>query len=74
VRSDLKGRGLGDILLGKLIRYCRARGTGRLVGQVFAENSRMLGLAHDLGFRRGDCRDGIVDLVLELQAAGDRAN
>jgi acetyl-CoA synthetase (ADP-forming)/acetyltransferase len=38
VRSDLKGKGLGVILFGKLVDYFRSRGTGSLVGDAFAEN------------------------------------
>jgi acetyltransferase len=49
VRSDLKGRGLGALLMRKLIRYCRERGIGELVGDVLASNARMLALARDLG-------------------------
>ena len=48
VRSDLKGRGLGALLMRKLIRYCRERGIGELVGDVLASNARMLALARDL--------------------------
>ena len=50
VRSDLKGGGLGMLLMHKLIRHLRAHGTRRLVATVLAENTRMLELAHDLGF------------------------
>jgi acetyltransferase len=50
MRSDMKGRGLGAILLKKIIRYCQDRGTQELVGQVLAENTRMLNLAKNLGF------------------------
>jgi acetyltransferase len=50
VRSDLKGKGLGALLMRKLIRYCREREIGELVGDVFATNARMLALARDLGF------------------------
>jgi acetyltransferase len=50
VRSDLKGGGLGERLMRKLIDTLRARGTQRLVATVLTENSRMLELAHDLGF------------------------
>jgi acetyltransferase len=50
VRSDLKGGGLGPILMRKLIDYLRARGTRRLVATVLRENSRMLDLASELGF------------------------
>jgi acetyltransferase len=50
VRSDLKGEGLGELLMSKLIRHLRERGTQRLVGIVLRENARMLELARALGF------------------------
>ncbi|HSM11764.1 MAG TPA: bifunctional acetate--CoA ligase family protein/GNAT family N-acetyltransferase [Lysobacter sp.] len=50
VRSDLKGSGLGERLMRKLIGYLRAKGTQRLVAQVLRENTRMLELARRLGF------------------------
>jgi len=50
VRSDLKGGGLGEHLMRKLIDYLRARGTQRLVATVLRENTRMLDLATGLGF------------------------
>ncbi len=50
VRSDTKGQGLGHALLEKMVRYCRARGTGEIVGQVMASNQAMLDLARELGF------------------------
>jgi acetyltransferase len=50
VRSDLKGRGLGALLMRKIIDYCRGRGIGRLTGEVLAGNRRMLSLARELGF------------------------
>ena len=50
VRSNLKGKGLGRMLLDKLIRYSRDRGTGEIEGRVTANNERMLNLANDLGF------------------------
>jgi len=56
VRSDLKGMGLGTLLLRKIVAYGRGRGIGRLTGEVLECNARMLALARDLGFavRRGD--------------------
>ncbi len=53
VRSDLKGSGLGQRLMTKLINCLRARGTQRLVATVLRENKRMLELAHELGFVHG---------------------
>ncbi len=69
VRSDLKGSGLGRLLMDKLIAHFRSRGTRRLVGSVLLGNPRMLNLADELGFTRlpvpaGDDTQGIR---LELQ-------
>lgn len=50
VRSDLHGQGLGTLLMNKLLRYCRQRGTGELFGEALADNRRMLQLARRLGF------------------------
>lgn len=50
VRSDQKGQGLGRLLLEKIIRYCRKRGTRELTGQALMENGGMQGLADKLGF------------------------
>ena len=58
VRSDLKSRGLGQLLLDKMIRYARARGTKRLVASVLRENHRMLALAADNHFEFRDDPDG----------------
>ncbi len=50
VRSDLKGHGLGAILMEKLIAYCRARGTREIVGEAMPQNTRVIRLARRLGF------------------------
>jgi acetyltransferase len=50
VRSDLKGSGLGRLLMTRLIECLRAQGTLRLVGLVLRENRAMLTLARTLGF------------------------
>ena len=50
VRSDIKGGGLGELLMRKMIDYLRDHGTQRLVATVLHENLRMRELAHDLGF------------------------
>ena len=51
VRSDMKGKRLGWILMDKLIRYLRANGTRRVVGTILKENRGMLDLARSLGFK-----------------------
>ena len=50
VRSTLKGQGLGALLMDKLVRTLRERGTRGLVATVLTENHRMLDLARQLGF------------------------
>ena len=67
VRSDLKGQGLGSLLMKKIIDYCRARGTGVLTGAVLRGNTRMLALARELGFSlKYDNDAGVVQLRLRL--------
>lgn len=69
VRSDLEGGGLGEILMQKLIRHLKDRGTQRLVGMVLMENRRMLELARTLGFDTPPAVPGedSVHIVLPLQ-------
>ena len=68
VRSDLRGRGLGRALLEKMIRYCRQRETGEVVGQVLLRNRTMRALAKELGFREQYEPDSdVVEGRLELQ-------
>jgi len=68
VRSDIKGQGLGEILLRKMIRYCRDRGTQQMVGQILPDNRAMLDLAELLGFKCRTLRDDrVVEVVLNLQ-------
>lgn len=50
VRSDLKRRGLGRLLMQALLDHALANGTQRLVGHVLRENRAMLGLLKTLGF------------------------
>ena len=67
VRSDLKGRGVGFLLMGELIAYARRRGLKRLFGVVLKENHTMLEMADQLGFVRTDnASTGLVDLSLDL--------
>ncbi len=67
IASDFQGNRLGSILMEKLIRYCRARGTRRLVGQTFTDNTKMRRLAETFGFEMHYSGDGTVHLSLDLQ-------
>ena len=67
VRSDLKGKGLGRVLMEKMIRYCRPRGTRWMVGQVLADNRPMMKLAEQLGFTRvGYVEGDVIEIKLDL--------
>ena len=68
VRSDLKGMGLGSLLLERLIARCRSRGLKVLVAEVLQENTRMLRLADRYGFRREPAELGTTHLVLDLDS------
>ena len=67
VRSELKGKGLGRLLLESMIDYLRGRGTAELRGETMAGNLRMIHLAQDLKFEVKTGTDiGTVDLRLPL--------
>jgi acetyltransferase len=69
VRSDWKGRGLGYLLMKRLIDLARQRRIGELVGEVLRENTAMLQMCRALGFRiRADAKDpGLVRVTKPLQ-------
>jgi acetyltransferase len=50
VRSDWKGRGLGYLLMTRLIDIARQRGIGEFVGEVLRENEPMLQMCREFGF------------------------
>ncbi|CAH0283507.1 Acetyltransferase Pat [Massilia sp. Bi118] len=69
VRSDLKGKGLGRLLMDKLIAYCRARGTREIVGEALPQNAPVIGLVKKLGFTVGplDEDEGVRKFWLSLR-------
>jgi acetyltransferase len=75
VRSDLKGHGLGDLLMAKILRYLRGRGTQRVIGDVLHENKPMRDLAERHGFRIDEAGNDdfalryVLELALEPTAA-----
>ncbi|MDP2371016.1 GNAT family N-acetyltransferase [Rhodoferax sp.] len=69
VRSELKGKGLGTLLMAKLIAYLRSHGTQRLVATVLGHNDRMLKLGKHQGFQErtsSEGGDGTKSLFLTL--------
>lgn len=68
VRSDLQRRGLGELLMRRLIIYARGRSIGELFGDILEDNAAMVALARKLGFSitRPLQPPGIVRAVLKL--------
>ncbi|HVZ92195.1 MAG TPA: bifunctional acetate--CoA ligase family protein/GNAT family N-acetyltransferase [Rhizomicrobium sp.] len=67
VRSDLKGRGLGRLLMQRLIDYARTRGIGEIYGDVLEDNVMMLALAREMGCKvTGGARSGAVRVAAAL--------
>lgn len=67
VRSDLKGQGLGTVLMEALIAYCEGRGLREIAGVALADNVRMHALARRLGFALAPGGDGAVAMRRVLQ-------
>ncbi len=51
IRSDLKGHGLGTALMNRIVDYAKSYGVKEIHGDVLVENSMMLALCKDLGFK-----------------------
>jgi RimJ/RimL family protein N-acetyltransferase len=70
LRSDLKGRGLGWALMQLIIEYAKSEGLSRIYGQILQENSVMLKMCRELGFKiKTDAKDrGVCDVSLALDS------
>jgi len=73
VRSDLKGRGLGWLLMQIIIEYARSEGLRAIEGQVLRDNTTMIAMCRELGFSvQVDPHDAGICLV-ELPIAASTA-
>jgi RimJ/RimL family protein N-acetyltransferase len=73
VADAFQGKRLGTILFEKLTEGARQHGIRRLVADTLAENSRMLGVFRDSGYRRHyDRFSEVVQVALDI-APDDRA-
>src|SRR5690554_4512864 len=65
IRSYLKGRGLGYLLMTRILDYAERRGIHEVWGDVLTDNRRMLTMAADLGFttERNPDDPGVVRVV-----------
>lgn len=70
VRSDLKGAGLGWLLMKTMIDYAHAEGLRKVEGQVLRDNTTMLKMCTELGFKVSPEADdpGLCHVVLDLEA------
>ncbi len=68
IRSDLKGTGLGRLLMDKLVGYLRQRGTRFIHATVLRENTRMLAMVQTMGFAHDEEQpaDDTVAVTLSL--------
>ena len=75
LRSELKGKGLGWALMQLLIEYARADGLKSLYGEVLNENTTMLAMCRELGFKvASDPEEPRVSVVsFELNRTTDEA-
>lgn len=68
VRSDLKGIGLGSILMDKIIRYCQSTRLKYMTGMTMPANRGMIMLAQKVGFQIDiQMEDGVVEMLLPLK-------
>jgi acetyltransferase len=63
VRSDMKGKGLGRILMNRIVEYCRSRGTKEIVGETLSYNRGLLTLVKKFGFSTMRSPDGDTTLL-----------
>lgn len=71
IRSDLKGMGLGKLMMEKIVRYARERGIGQLSGMTMPSNRGMINLAKRLGFQIDiQLEDGVVNMALPCTDKG----
>ena len=69
VRPDQKGKGLGRLLMTRIIEYARSRGTVWMIGEALRENVAMITLAKACGFEITPTEEpGIVGFRMKLQA------
>lgn len=67
VRRDMAGKGLGRILMRRIIAYARSRGMQEIFGEVLTENKPMLKLAERLGFTSSHDPENPGSVIVSLK-------
>jgi RimJ/RimL family protein N-acetyltransferase len=65
---DLKGRGLGWALMQLIIEQAKSERLKRIVGQILQENTVMLKMCRELGFKTDPEDRGLYDVTLTLES------
>ncbi len=74
LRSDWKGRGVGYLLMTRIIEVAREAGIGELFGEVLHENKPMLDMCRMLGFSMAaNSTDATLTTVRKPLASSSRA-
>jgi acetyltransferase len=66
VRCDIKGRGLGWIVLQTILEYARRERIRRVDGQVLSNNTTMLTMCSELGFAVAHLNDA-SNCIVQLE-------
>jgi acetyltransferase len=68
VRHELAGRGLGTMMMTRMLDYARRKGIKEIYGDVLSENHTMLRICKEFGFSRRTNPDdpGLVHVTLDL--------
>lgn len=69
VRADLKGQGIGYLLMVEILDHARQRGLDFVEGYIARENRTMLTMSRELGFRLTSMEDGVVQVSVDLRSA-----
>jgi acetyltransferase len=66
VEDSMTRRGVGRLLMQHLIEYAASRGINEIYGDVLGDNTPMLALCRQLGFRLGlPSREGVLKVSLD---------
>nr|WP_297456904.1 bifunctional acetate--CoA ligase family protein/GNAT family N-acetyltransferase [uncultured Halomonas sp.] len=67
IRDDMHGQGLGNLLMNKMIHYCKGVGTLEMFGKIMVDNHPMRALMKHLGFSSHyNMEEQIIDARLRL--------
>jgi acetyltransferase len=75
VRTDMKGHGLGYLMLNRLLDQAREHGIVEVWGDVLRDNDAMLTMARELGFRVEEhpVEPGLLRVTKRLDPSSDPA-